>query len=74
MLTLIISDFSSMLETTEICKILGLSSEGQLSEVIEDSGEIVLDRTCFYAESGGQIADGGLLESPVRKKSSRIII
>lgn len=39
------------------------TSEGCVIDVLEDGG-IVLDRTCFYATSGGQPGDLGFLERP----------
>ncbi|TCM57254.1 Ala-tRNA(Pro) hydrolase [Rhizobium sp. PP-F2F-G48] len=44
--------------------------EGRVTDVLEDGG-IVLDRTCFYATSGGQPGDSGFLE---RADGSRIEI
>lgn len=37
------------------------TTEGRVTDVLEDGG-IVLDRTCFYATSGGQPGDLGFLE------------
>ncbi|MDR0822229.1 MAG: alanine--tRNA ligase [Endomicrobium sp.] len=46
-------------------EVLALIKDGkEISELkAGDSGEIVLSQTAFYAESGGQTADRGLLES-----------
>jgi misacylated tRNA(Ala) deacylase len=46
------------------------TAEGRVIAVLEDGG-IVLDRTCFYATSGGQPGDNGFLE---RIDGSRIDI
>ena len=41
--------------------VVGLFKNGRAVDVLNDQGEVILDRTCFYAESGGQIADTGTL-------------
>lgn len=42
-------------------KVLALFKNGVRVETLDDEGELILDLTPFYAESGGQIADTGTL-------------
>lgn len=43
--------------------IIALFKDGEKVERIEDYGEVVLDKTNFYAESGGEVSDTGFMLS-----------
>ena len=44
-------------------KVIGLFDGNKFVDSINKKGYVVLDKTCFYAESGGQVADTGMLTS-----------
>ncbi len=46
---------------TEKSKVIGLFNNTKEIDSISKEGFVILDRTCFYAESGGQVSDTGML-------------
>ena len=56
------STFNYKSEPTK-AKVIACFKDGVKVDVIDDEGEIMLDETNFYAESGGQVADNGVIEN-----------
>ena len=42
-------------------KVVACFKDGVKVDTITDEGDVILEETCFYAESGGQVADKGTL-------------
>jgi alanyl-tRNA synthetase len=60
------SDFEGYRQTrSDNCEVLAIIKSSQGAQELKpgDSGEIILDHTPFYAESGGQVGDRGWLYS-----------
>ena len=57
------STFVGYTEKTNVGHVIGLFVNGEEVDEIREAGEIILDETCFYAESGGQIYDTGVISN-----------
>ena len=59
------TDFVGYTETSIESTVLAIISEGELRETIStgEPAELILSKTPFYAEGGGQIGDAGLIET-----------
>ncbi len=55
------SEFVGYDHNSNVSYVVGLFKEGQKVDEISDEGEVVFAQTCFYAESGGQIYDTGII-------------
>ena len=44
-------------------KVVALFKDGNKVDSLSDEGDVILDQTTFYAESGGQVADTGTMEN-----------
>lgn len=59
------SEFVGYHQTSCVAKVIGLFKNGQKVITLDSEGEIIFDRSPFYAESGGQIADTGSIQNSV---------
>ena len=55
------SEFTGYTDSECTAKVIGLFKDGVRVDFLEDEGDVILDVTCFYAESGGQCADTGTI-------------
>lgn len=44
-------------------KVIGLFKDGESVNTLDSDGYVIFDKTCFYAESGGQVADLGAIKN-----------
>ena len=57
------SEFLGYSETENDGTVIGLFKDGVQVDTLTDEGDVIFDKTCFYAESGGQIYDCGTGEN-----------
>ena len=54
-------EFTGYDYTKDEAKVVALFADGNRVDSIDTEGDVVFDKSCFYAESGGQIADTGII-------------
>lgn len=60
------TDFTGYYDLEDRSEVLSLTADGEIRDELTrgDEGALVLERTPFYAEAGGQIGDQGRITSP----------
>jgi len=56
------SEFTYDLEDFDT-KIIACFKDGNLVDSFDEEGDIIVEKTCFYAEMGGQVSDIGIIEN-----------
>ena len=56
-------EFTGYDHDTDNAKVVALFNTGKKTDCIDTEGEVVFDHSCFYAESGGQCADTGIIRN-----------
>jgi len=58
------TDFTGYEKLEDSASVIALFKDGEQTEVLSpgDAGVVILDKTPFYAESGGQVGDTGILK------------
>ncbi len=70
-------EFTGYAETqTEDCEVVALIKDGAEVDALHagETGEVVLNRTSFYAEAGGQIGDAGHLISSENQAGENVFV
>ena len=54
-------EFTGYTTLNDVGKVVALFRNGKSVDSLDDEGDIIFDKSCFYAESGGQSADKGYI-------------
>ena len=57
------SEFDYDVFEMDDAKVIGLFQDGHFVDELSSNGYVIFDKTCFYAESGGQVADKGAIKN-----------
>ena len=57
------SEFDYDVFEMDDAKVIGLFQDGHFVDELSSNGYVIFDKTCFYAESGGQVADLGAIKN-----------
>lgn len=57
------SEFVGYHQTTSTSKVIAIFADNESVQELIGEGLVVFDQTPFYAESGGQVADGGIIST-----------